>query len=60
MNESLPPPFLVRTWFDLQNSEHVCSEIKLKRLKLIELYFNTIKLAALYVDTHHCGHKKAS
>lgn len=59
MNKSLPPPILARTWLDLQNNEDVSLVIKLKRLKLIEHYFNIFELTSLYVDMHHYGFKQA-
>lgn len=60
MNETLPPPALVKTWLDLIEKKCICKSIKNKRLKLIEYYFNTAELARLYVDLHQYNHKKAS
>jgi hypothetical protein len=60
MNESLPPVALVKTWLDLLQSRDVPETIKVKRLKLIEHYFNSIDIAGLYVDANQYNHKRVS
>jgi hypothetical protein len=60
MKESLPPAALVKTWLDLLQSRDVPETIKLKRLKLIEYYFNSTDIADLYVDLNQYNHKKVS
>ena len=60
MNESLPPVALVMTWLDLLQSKYVPETIKVKRLKLIEYYFNSTDIAGFYVDVNQYNQRKVS
>jgi len=53
MNETPLPVFLVQSWLDVIQDENIPEPIKLKRMKLLKYYFETVELADMYLEKKH-------
>jgi len=53
MNETPLPTFLVQSWLDVIQDKDMPEPIKLKRMKLLTYYFETIELADKYLEQNH-------